>query len=174
MIKNPFLGPKYFTNRFSCTNTKLNQVTIQFYAKIVARLLLKLGWDILPHICRIAAANPKWLPLCRGNWKVRQNDQYTHEYSTFDFLKIAEYKYYITQLPTHIDLLGYGNFSRRQFRQMAAKNMKFVGAFSLPLFSTPSKLRIKHLFGWSLHNIGENPKGMCVASSFFDIEPTFL
>ena len=76
MIKNPFLGPKYFTNRFSCTNTKLNQVTIQFYAKIVARLLLKLGWDILPHICRIAAANPKWLPLCRGNWKVRQNDQY--------------------------------------------------------------------------------------------------
>ena len=77
MIKNPFLGPKYFTNRFSCTNTKLNQVTIQFYAKIVARLLLKLGWDILPHICRIAAANPKWLPLCRGNWKVRQNDQYT-------------------------------------------------------------------------------------------------
>ena len=77
MIKNPFLGPKYFTNRFSCTNTKLNQVTIQFYAKIVARLLLKLGWDILPHICRIAAANPKWLPLCRGNWKVQQNDQYS-------------------------------------------------------------------------------------------------
>ena len=59
LIKNPFLGPKYFTNRFSCTNTKLNQVTIQFYAKIVARLLLKLGWDILPHIGRIATANPK-------------------------------------------------------------------------------------------------------------------
>ena len=77
MIIDPFLCPKYFSNRFSCTNTKLNQVTIQFYAKIVARLLLKLGWDILPHICRIAAANPKWLPLCRGNWKVRQNDQYS-------------------------------------------------------------------------------------------------
>ena len=108
----------------------------------------------------------------RSSNDIRQS--ITHEYQTFDFLKIAEYKYYITQLPTHIDLLGYGNFSRRQFRQMAAKNMKFVGAFSLPLFSTPSKLRIKHLFGWSLHNIGENPKGMCVASSFFDIEPTFL
>ena len=93
----------------------------------------------------------------------------------FDFLKIVEcitlhsYSHRHTST-TH--LLGYGNFSRRQFRQMAAKNMKFVGAFSLSLLlSTPSKLRIKHLFGWSLHNIGENQKGMC---SFFDIDPTFL
>ena len=42
-------------------------------------LLVKLWRMLLPHICRIAAASPKWLPLCRGNSKVRQNDQYNEE-----------------------------------------------------------------------------------------------
>ena len=59
---------------------QLNQVPIQFYARIMARLLLILGFDNFATYLQYCHSKSKMIAalLCRGNWKVQQNDQYNN------------------------------------------------------------------------------------------------
>ena len=72
--------PKYFLKRFSWI---YRYIWMRYASNFLLQLWLDRRRQFLPHICRIAAANPKWLPLCRGNWKVRQNDQYNPKWRHF-------------------------------------------------------------------------------------------